>query len=164
MGRTELEAGREQVVSQASEECCRPAWLGFLECTAHDLCLGGSSSKVLLWLHPSPLHRTWFWKQESPVVVSNNPVCTTPMHSTAEFTGELAQTAPWQLSEAVHVIAKASRRQWRVQGLAELGRSPPGRASRATTARARPQPLPHRGHQLRQTLQHGARLALISLF
>lgn len=72
-----------------------------------------------------------------------------------QFTGEVAQPAPWQPSEAVHVTAKASRLRWEVQGLAALSRSAPGRASRATTAHARPQPHPHRGHRSGKHLSTG---------
>lgn len=54
-----------------------PRGRGLLEpAAACDLCLGGSSSKQILWLHAStPTFRACSWNPELPVVVSNTPVC-----------------------------------------------------------------------------------------
>lgn len=94
--------------------------LGLLEpAAARDLCLRGSSSKQVLWLHASaPSFRTCFWNPELLVVVSNTPVCKTPTHTPhtqlAEFTRDIAQSAPWQSFEVVVVTGKAARLQLKV--------------------------------------------------
>ena len=63
-------------------------------------------------------------------------LCRTPMHTQhtqlAEFTGDIAQSPPWQSFEVVVVTGKAARLQWKVRGPATQSISALSRARQSS--------------------------------